>query len=60
MKVTLSPQLSLREEYQYGTASFCSFNRLVSVMKISGEMREDAEVIGMQIENNGVVFIYKD
>lgn len=66
MKVTANPSLvafnkiQVPIESQYGVQSFASFQRIVAAMKASGEMRCNAEVIGIEIHTNGLSFVYKD
>ena len=50
MKITVSINFAtapnIKIENQYGCMGFARFQRIISTMKASGEMREDAVVVG--------------
>jgi hypothetical protein len=60
MKVTLNERAdSLPVGSPCGVCSFSSFRTIIDTYKQLGLIRRDAEVIEINVEPNGITFVYK-
>lgn len=64
MKMSINPRVReavadgvVKVEHPIGSVNFASFERIIRGMKQGGEMPEDWNIIGVNVEQHGLIFI---